>query len=290
VCRPRQVQGVGSVTIHENATLTVRYNVTFLQGDGERCLSAEQREAVKANISQDLRTLLRDVHVSLQDSNVYHCGGFGTGWARIAYLNMSELTQQCPQNWSLITSPRRTCGRTTDIATCRQCTCDSAIFSNYQGIQYSQVCGRVIGYRVGRPEGFLPSFGIDSAYGEGVSITHGSPRQHIWTLATAAVESNCPCARSSSVSSSSFVGNDYFCEVGDPPSTSSSVGDFYSNDPLWDGNGCGPTSTCCTFNDPPWFCQQLPQTTTDAIEVRLCSIQAVAVENVPIELIEIYVK
>ena len=69
---------VGSVAIHENATLPVRYNVTFLQGDGERCFSAEQREAVKANISQDLRTLLRDVHVSLQDSNFYHCGSFGT--------------------------------------------------------------------------------------------------------------------------------------------------------------------------------------------------------------------
>jgi len=132
---------VGSVAIHENATLPVRYNVTFLQGDGERCPSAEQREAVKANISQDLRALLRDVHVPVRNPELYSCGGFGTGWARIAYLNMSELTQQCPHNWSLITSPRRTCGRSTGVSCSSPsvpCTCDSATFSNYQGIQYSR--------------------------------------------------------------------------------------------------------------------------------------------------------
>ena len=102
----------------------------------------------------------------------------------------------------------------------------------------------------------------------------------------------CPCSDTNypvTINVPPYVGEDYFCETGVPPGESfSSV--FYPDNPLWDGDGCGPPSTCCTFNDPPWFCQQLPQTTTDDIEVRLCSIQAVAVENVPIELIEIYVK
>ena len=131
---------------------------------------------------------------------------------------------------------------------------------------------------------------INRVYAEGVSITHGSPRQHIWTLASTSNENQCPCDRSSSVPSPSFVGNDYFCEVGDPPYNSSSVGNFYSNDPLWDGEGCGPTSTCCTFNNPPWFYNQLPSPTTDSIEVRLCGDFTLADENFPVELIEIYIK
>ena len=39
---------------------------------------------------------------------------------------------------------------------------------------------------------------------------------------------------------------------------------------LWDGEGCVPTSTCCEFNRPPWFCTTLPQSTTDDLELRIC--------------------
>ena len=37
---------------------------------------------------------------------------------------------------------------------------------------------------------------------------------------------------------------------------------------------------------PPWFCKQLPQTTTDDIEVRICGDQGIANEDTPVELIE----
>jgi len=67
-------------------------------------------------------------------------------------------------------------------------------------------------------------------------------------------------------------------------------GYFYPNgDRLWDGEGCGPSSTCCTFNNPPWFCKQLPQTTTDDMEVRICANYPINNEDIPVELIEIYV-
>ena len=65
---------------------------------------------------------------------------------------------------------------------------------------------------------------------------------------------------------------------------------FHADDPLWDGQGCGPTSTCCTFNNPPWFCKQLPQSTNADLEVRLCSANGAGLENTPIQLAEIYVK
>ena len=64
-----------------------------------------------------------------------------------------------------------------------------------------------------------------------------------------------------------FVGGDYFCESG--YNSNSPVG-FHSNDPLWDGYGCTASSTCCSFNNPPYFTKQLPSPTTDDIEARMC--------------------
>ena len=129
-----------------------------------------------------------------------------------------------------------------------------------------------------------------------MSLTYGSPRQHIWTFANALDEvsggsvTGCTCTDSSRPNPPpSLVGNDYFCETGASPGQRWSY-TFYADNPLWDGQGCGPTSTCCTFNNPPWFCKQLPQSTNADLEVRLCSFQSAYVENTPIELIEIYVK
>ena len=53
--------------------------------------------------------------------------------------------------------------------------------------------------------------------------------------------------------------------------TYSNTNVYYSNNHQWDGQGCGPNSTCCQFNNPPpWFYKELPQATNDNIESRLC--------------------
>jgi hypothetical protein len=91
-----------------------------------------------------------------------------------------------------------------------------------QSIQYSQVCGRIIGYQVGQPQAFVLENNnqpqtIDGPYVDGVSLTYGSPRQHIWTFANALDEvdgyndhSRCSCTDSSCPNTTpSFVGNDY---------------------------------------------------------------------------------
>ena len=104
---------------------------------------------------------------------------------------------------------------------------------------------------------------------------------------------SCPCADRATALSlvPSFVGNDYFCESGDPGPSPARI--FQSNDPLWDGQGCG-AATCCELSyppgvTPPWFCKQLPQATTDDIEVRLCGDESAGNEDTPVELIELYV-
>ncbi len=69
-----------------------------------------------------------------------------------------------------------------------------------------------------------------------------------------------------------------------------SHGFFYGADPLWDGAGCGPTNTCCTFNNPPWFYKELLEPTMDDIEMRVCQSEGSSNEDIAIEMIDIYVQ
>ena len=50
-----------------------------------------------------------------------------------------------------------------------------------QDIEYSQVCGRIIGYQVGAPEAFIDGIctpTIDKQYVNGVSLTYGMNYLH----------------------------------------------------------------------------------------------------------------
>ena len=127
---------------------------------------------------------------------------------------------------------------------------------------------------------------------DGVVITHGTDREHVWTFAASLMESInlesvCPCTNSPSIQSiPSFVGQDYFCET-----SGWSAGVFYPDgDPLWDGEGCGLGSTCCELHTPPYFCKSLTEPTTDDIEVRICGDELLSNEDTPIKLIEIFVQ
>lgn len=229
------------------------------------------------------------------DMNRSCCGRSIGGWMRVAYLNMSDPDQECPSGFRLITSPIRLCGRGTQPIV----GCTSVVYPVH-GHQYTRVCGKIIGYQFGDTDAFfggnIPNATIDDFYADGVSLTHGSPRNHIWTFTAALDESRgnhvvCPCTRPDLGFTGRvphFVGDDYFCETGTQVYSPSSG--VYIQDPLWNGDGCGPRSTCCSFNSPPWFCKQLPQPTTDDIEMRVCSFNPVRVEDTPLELVEIYVQ
>ena len=79
-------------------------------------------------------------------------------------------------------------------------------------IQYSKLCGRVIGYQVGDTNGLgvFPKDDINSAYVDGISLTHGTPRQHIWTFGASrdTATNDCRCNRLRT-----FVMEHYFCDT-----------------------------------------------------------------------------
>ena len=285
-----------SIVCYGTSSATTTYNLRSVEGAEDKVCPSSQAE-LRDSIHQDVVSLLNNIILpELTPHPQRPCGCGGPGWRRVAYVNMSDTTQtSCPGDWELITTPKRSCGRP---ANADRRTCYSALF---QSLSYSQVCGRIVGYQFGQPGAFLlenggPPQTIDGPYVDGVSLTYGNPRQHIWTFAVPLQETYnskihlCPCNDNSSVRVPSYVGNDYFCETGVPTGQRYQNGVFYPNDPLWDGEGCGPTSACCTFNDPPWFCKHLPQPTNDDLEIRLCGVSAATIENTPIELVEIYSK
>ena len=224
------------------------------------------------------------------------CGIEG-GWTRLAYLDMSDSTMSCPSGFRLYeTGGVRACGRPFGGPSCA-----SIIFPS-NGISYSKVCGRVVGYQYASPDAVDTRFisdilhnDINSYYVDGVSITRGSPRQHIWTFMAGVSASyydpgNCPCNTppGSTQDIQSFIGNDYFCESGNP--ANGWTYKLYTDDPLWDGQGCGlQEGNCCEAPGLPWFYKTF-NSTTDYIELRECGYEPTYNEDVPISLYEIYIK
>ena len=224
------------------------------------------------------------------------CGGVQGGWMKVISINMSNLSSSCPSGLKTLTSPKRLCAMNTDGAGC------SSAYLNVHGVKYSRVCGKIIGYQQRSTDAFAPYYNnraltIDQAYVDGISLTHGhSPRKHIWTFAAALHEVSsfprllCPCTNihnQLSIPIPPYVGNDYFC---DTASSQRFEVRFYPDDPLWDGQGCGRLNTCCSFNNPPWFMKQLPASTHDNIEMRLCANEVRDNEDIVFETLELYVQ
>ena len=62
---------------------------------------------------------------------------------------------------------------------------------------------------------------------------------------------------------------------------------YLADDPLWDGQGCGGPSTCCSFNNLLWFLTALPETTSENIEVRICDDLS---GDTPITIVDLYIQ
>ena len=249
---------------------------------------------------KDIKTVLPNsptgyYHVNSRNiyCNMGELCGTGGGWTRLAYLDMSDSTVNCPTGFRLYQSGGvRACGR--PISSGGSC---SSVQYPSNGISYSQICGRVVGYQYSTPDAVGVSItDINSYYVDGISITRGTPREHVWTLMAGVYESadsegNCPCAtnRGSTQQIPSFVDSHYFCESGAGSSVRSTL---YTGDPLWDGQGCASQeSSCCSAPGLPWFHRDYGNvTTTDYIELRVCGDQVTSDEDVPVSFYEIYVQ
>ena len=249
-------------------------------------VNSELEHNVLTNVTKELK---KTADYIVEQFPPYGCGGTG-GWRRVVYLNMTDPNTNCPSGWQLTSHSKRTCGK----VRASRLSCDSVFFHDSGG-NYTSVCGSIRAYQYGQTDAFEAYHNgyvttIEGAYVAGVNLTHGSPRQHIWTFAAGSSEDRptrgdlCPCDASISITIPPFVGGDYFCESG---VNSGSRSGFHPDDPLWDGEGCSSSSSCCSFNNPPYFTKQLPSPTSDPIETRLCRLDSA---ESSLEFMELYVK
>ena len=292
-CAASEAQSQG-----DDTSLPLSYNARTVINDitEDSCPEHAVRDEIIEMFSMDVQSDIQDT--------VFPSLLLSQGWTRVAYLDLTNSSHQCPAGWQTYTTPTRSCGRNNDSASCQ------SVFYPTKGGGYSRMCGRIIGYQYRVTMAFStynadPTRTIDAVYVDGISITHGSnPREHMWTFASAFYESyigtgdaTCHCTNANNSDSPNilvppFVGDDYFCDTGTfTVPFSLSLNDFFTNNPLWDGKGCGPTSTCCELNNPPWFCKTLPvsQPVTDDIELRTCGSHSSSNRDFPIELIELLV-
>ena len=214
------------------------------------------------------------------------CGNTIGGWMRVIELDMTDDSIQCPSGLRQNDNSLRTCG----INSSGILSCSSATI-NLNGIRYSSIYGVIRAYGCGSPDGY-EAFGrnttpnIDSNYVDGISLTYGMiPRQHIWTFAVR--KSNTDCIPPSSLQ----INNDYYCGNINSGSHSCDINSPTTHNIIQRNRGtCGSQSQCCSFNNPTQFYKQLPQPTTDDIEMRLCRDESASNENIFLEMIDIYVQ
>ena len=77
-----------------------------------------------------------------------NCGGIRGGWMRIANVDTSQ-GDDCPNGWSLITSPQQLCKGSGN-----ESGCYSTSFPNNRA-EYTSICGKLHGYQQGSPSAFF---------------------------------------------------------------------------------------------------------------------------------------
>ena len=191
---------------------------------------------------------------------------------RVAHINMTDPRHSCPRGLNYtVQSSKRMCTSTQSGPGC------SPVTFPQHGVSYTKVCGRARGYQYGYTQSFKGYHrlkqSLEGYYVVGLSVTHGSPRHHIWTFAggTSSVTGGntfeCFCQLRYAAAVPGFVGENYHCESG--YDRSNVARQWHLSDPLWDSQGCFAGSTCCDRGGP-WFNATLTEKVSDDIEVRWC--------------------
>ena len=189
------------------------------------------------------------------------CSNVTGGWMRVAKLRQ-DGEPQCFPGFSL--SGNR-CRRKEE-----QRGCSRVLFSALD-LQYSLVCGTILAYGEGSPDGFLSNENnISAAYVDGISLTQGVgfARKHIYTFAAASFKRilGRRRTRACELGAQSFVSSDFACLK------------------LRNDNSCPSSSNCS-----PSFSRSLDTRTSEELEMRVCRDQERNDEDILLEEVELYI-
>ena len=156
-------------------------------------------------------------------------------------------------------------------------------------------------YAYGKVSTYKPdtttSRSLDGVYVDGISITSGNPRKHVWTYAVGLSDDynypqyNCPCAKP-------LLGQ-IFLHLSSVTTIVSQVILEHLNVPLYTivtHYGMEQVVYLKTVvaimlvTRLPWFFRQFPVTTTGDIEVRICRDETFVDEGVAVKHLQLYVQ
>ena len=224
-----------------------------------------------------------------------NCGNITGGWMRAAYIDMTNENNTCPQglNYTVVNS--------TSLCTRSDTTnfhvCSSVTFPTH-GVPYKKVCGKAHGYQFYYAFAFRSDQNtLNSSYVSGLSVTYGSPRNHIWTLQQDGHQvlttlPQTPTPAPVPIILSLFQMHPHlwekiiFCESGENSIFGYPEEVWYLDDPLWDSQGCPSGSTCCDRGGP-WFTTTLSQEVRDDVEMRMS--HYTTYENIGVDQFEILI-
>jgi len=145
--------------------------------------------------------------------------------------------------------------------------------------EYTEVWGHVRGRQQQTPDAFTPypasggTATVDDIYVDGVSITTGSPRRHVFTLAAGlnipeppgGGGNACPC--DGGEAAPPFLRESWVCETGNN-AVEYDFDPAYYDDVLWDADAMGGSS-CTPLGEPGEFHVVLDRPASGPLEVRI---------------------
>ena len=264
-------------------TILASHLILTSTADTQCCEVRQQLEEINKLVDQLLESVTSNCLLRT------YCGITSSDWRRVAYINMTDPEAECPIGLNEVsnsTTGQRACGRSVNGG------CSSVTFP--VNTTYSHVCGYARGYQYYTMDAFWksPIRTINDAYVDGLSITHGNPRKHLWTLAvgnselTSHLEVRCPKDTDpfNFTRVPDFVGNNFYCEAGYETTHEKRTA---WEDPLWDGQQC-VSSTAQSCSGYSWFHSDIASSQED-IEVRWCADEIRTQEDFYTDLLEIWV-
>ena len=209
----------------------------------------------------------------------------GGGWALVFRYNEGS---PCPSGWA---SAPRGCQRPTDAP-------QAATFA-LAPYAYTEMRGEVRALAFGVSDAFRDNFDdVNTTFVDGVVISVGNPRRHIFTFADGetdafpanviSITSECPCA--GGTGAPPFVGADFLCEEPRDSFDVDGGARFYDEtDVLFDGLDVDDPACLGAPESAPSFRTSLPRT-TDAVELRLMSNDASSNEDTAVIHVELWVR
>ena len=164
---------------------------------------------------------------------------------------------------------------------------------------FAAMRGIVAGFGLGGSDAYRDGTGatIDGIYVDGLTITRGVPRRHVFTFAHGCTEvfgdgATCGCPCDGGTAAPTFVGTDFRCEEPQRSVEPSNTGNrfFDVDDPLFDGGGIEDATCVGDAESSSSFTIEMADVAADPVELRLMGTEGSGNEDLAVVGLELWIR